>query len=62
VGSTFATVIATPFKVAAVSCQLTVYTKILTPSGQYLIALLKHPIRMSAAGTHPNVMWPNLLP
>src|SRR5674476_146055 len=31
-GSAFATVIATPFKVAAVSCQMTVYTKILTPS------------------------------
>ncbi|MDO9053229.1 MAG: hypothetical protein Q7U37_04780, partial [Gallionella sp.] len=31
-GSAFVTVIATPFKVAAVSCQMTVYTKFLTPS------------------------------
>ena len=31
-GNAFVTVIATPFKVAAVSCQVTVYTKFLTPS------------------------------
>ncbi|MDD5059089.1 MAG: hypothetical protein PHQ60_14580, partial [Sideroxydans sp.] len=31
-GAAFATVIASPFKVAAVSCLMTVYTKFLTPS------------------------------
>jgi len=47
-GSAFAAVIATPFKVAAVSCQMTVYTKILTPSYAMFHGLLLYDLAQTA--------------